>query len=215
MQRDEVIWRDGKVPQSTRFNDPYYSLHDGLAEARHVFLAGNRLPERFCDGFSIAELGFGTGLNALAALDAWRGDGVFHFTSFEAFPMAVQDMAQALSAWPDLEAAALVKKWGDGEREFEIGAMKLKVIEGDARETVPRWIGKADAWFLDGFAPSRNPELWTAELMRSVAQHTHEGGTCATYSAAGHIRHKLEDAGFRVERLKGFGHKRHMTVGRI
>ena len=92
--------------------------------------------------------------------------------------------------------------------------MTLNLVIGDARETVPAWDGKADAWFLDGFSPAKNPELWEPDLIKAVGQHTRPGGTAATYSAAGHIRRALDEAGFNVTRVPGFGRKRHMTVAR-
>ena len=212
-QPPELEWRDG-VPVSTRFADPYYSLGDGMAETRHVFLAGNGLPDRFKPGFHIAELGFGTGLNFLVALEAFRASGVagpLVFTSFEAYPISAEARAQALAQWPDLPTEAL-----DGFETEAVGSdYHLRVILGDARETLPEWQGKAGAWFLDGFAPARNPELWEDALMSEVARHTAPGGTCATYTAAGHVRRALEEAGFDVERCPGFGRKRHMTRGRL
>ena len=91
--------------------------------------------------------------------------------------------------------------------------MDLQLILGDARETLPRWPGRADAWFLDGFSPAKNPELWGESLMAEVARHTAPGGTFATYTAAGHVRRSLAAAGFAVERAPGFAGKRHMTKG--
>ena len=119
-ERAELTWRDGDTPVSTRFDDPYFSLENGLAETTHVFLDGNDLPARFCDGFQVAELGFGTGLNLLAALTAWRrvgAPGVLHFTSFEAFPMQADDMIRAQAAFPEVAAAArdLAPFWRAGE----------------------------------------------------------------------------------------------------
>lgn len=217
-QSERVSWRDGGTPVSTLFDDPYFSLADGLAETRHVFLAGNDLPERFRDGFRIAELGFGTGLNLIATCLAWEGSGTpgrLRFTSFEAFPMPAPDMARALAAFPEAEAVAgpLLAHWGAGQRRFALGTVDVEVVEGDARETLPRWPGRADAWFLDGFSPAKNPELWSEALMRDVARHTAQGGSFATYTAAGFVRRGLASAGFQVERAKGHGHKRHMSRG--
>lgn len=212
-------WRDGVVPVSRRFEDPYFSLVGGLAETRHVFLAGNDLPARFADGFRVAELGFGTGLNLLACVAAWQAAGRagrFSFASFEAYPMAAPDIARALAAFPELAApaAALVAEWAAGRRCFALGPADVTVITGDARATLPAWQGQADAWFLDGFAPARNPELWEDGLMAEVGRHTAPGGTFATYTAAGAVRRALQAAGFQVERVPGFGAKRHMTRGR-
>ncbi|MBK0325858.1 tRNA (5-methylaminomethyl-2-thiouridine)(34)-methyltransferase MnmD [Rhodobacteraceae bacterium F11138] len=216
-QRAELQWRDGRVPVSTRFDDPYFSLDDGLAETRHVFLDGNDLPKRFRDGFHIAELGFGTGLNMLTAWAAWEQaeqDTPLRFTSFEAYPMTPADMARALDAFPALT------RWRDrflaawqGSGFCDLGSLHLRMVQGDARRMLPDWHGRADAWFLDGFSPARNPELWDRDLMAQVARHTVPGGTVATYTAAGFVRRGLQDAGFTVSRTPGYGRKRHMTRG--
>ncbi|MFN3824469.1 MAG: tRNA (5-methylaminomethyl-2-thiouridine)(34)-methyltransferase MnmD [Pseudorhodobacter sp.] len=211
-----IAWKDGAIPLSTRFDDPYFSLTDGLAETRHVFLAGNGLPERCLPGFHIAELGFGTGLNMLATLIA-AGDVPVRYTSFEAYPMAGPDIARALAAFPEALAVAgpYLDHWAAGRRVFDLGPLSVEVIEGDARETLPLWQGRADAWYLDGFSPAKNPELWSPGLMAEVARHTAPGGTFATYTAAGFVRRGLGAAGFGVERRPGHGHKRHMTAGRL
>ncbi|WP_120500347.1 tRNA (5-methylaminomethyl-2-thiouridine)(34)-methyltransferase MnmD [Roseovarius sp. EL26] len=212
----DLEWRDGDIPVSTRFDDPYFSLESGLDETRHVFLAGNDLPARFRDGFHIAELGFGTGLNFLTTLQAWQRsgcEGVFTFTSFEAFPMSGEEMQRALSAFPELEGLAteLVQQWGTGAHKISIGPATLDIIEGDARERLSIWNGEADAWYLDGFSPAKNPELWQEDLMAEVTRHTAPDGTAATYTAAGFVRRGLGAAGFTVTRTPGYGRKRHMT----
>ncbi len=215
-----ITWRDGRVPVARRFQDPYFSLQDGLAETRHVFLAGNDLPARFSPGFHVAELGFGTGLNLLTCWQSWLDsgqDGCLRYTGFEAFPMSVRDMETALAGFPGLAplAARLLPRWAGGHRRFSLDRLEVEIIIGDARKTLVGWAGKADAWFLDGFSPARNPEMWGADLMAQVARHTKPAGTFATYTAAGHVRRALSDAGFTVERISGFGRKRHMTRGRI
>ncbi|MCU4651626.1 tRNA (5-methylaminomethyl-2-thiouridine)(34)-methyltransferase MnmD [Roseibacterium sp. SDUM158016] len=211
-------WRGG-VPVSARFDDPFYSLEDGLSESRHVFLGGNDLPARFADGFHIGELGFGTGLNFVAAALAWRAagvDGTLRFTSFEAYPMAPRDAADALAQFPEAEPfAPMILSALGGSGPVDNLGITLSIVFGDARDTLSCWEGKADAWFLDGFAPARNPELWEPDLLRSVARHTVPEGTCATYSAAGSVRRALAEAGFIVERVPGYGRKRHMTAGRL
>jgi len=220
MPQPELDWTEAGVPVARRFDDPYFSHVNGLEETRHVFLAGNGLPARFRPGFHVAELGFGTGLNLLTALMAWRAAGVagpLRFTSFEAFPMAAGDMARALAAFPDVAAVAapLLAQWAAGARVIRAEGLEAEVIVGDARETLPSWAGRADAWFLDGFSPAKNPELWGADLMDAVARHTAPGGSFATYTAAGHVRRALQAAGFQVERRAGFGAKRHMSAGRL
>lgn len=215
-QAPKLSWKDATTPVADAFGDPYFALTDGAAETAHVFLGGNDFPARFAPGISIAELGFGTGLNLLVTLRAW-GDrpGRFGYTSFEAFPMAASDMLRALSRWPDLAAwaAPLCEAVSQGQTDFRLGAADVALIPGDARQTLRAWKGAADAWYLDGFAPSRNPELWEPSLMQAVADHTRPGGSFATYTAAGDVRRALGDAGFTVTRTKGFGHKRHMSRG--
>jgi tRNA U34 5-methylaminomethyl-2-thiouridine-forming methyltransferase MnmC len=213
-----IDWSCGAVPVSRRFDDPYFSLAGGLEETRHVFLAGNGLPDRFRPGFHIAETGFGTGLNLLVVWLAWRAAGVagpLRFTSFEAYPMAAPDMARALAAFPEVAAAAgkLLDQWAAGQRRLVLDGLVAEVIIGDARCALPGWDGRADAWFLDGFSPAKNPELWQPDLMAEVALHTAPGGTFATYTAAGAVRRALAGAGFTVDRRPGYGRKRHMTTG--
>jgi tRNA U34 5-methylaminomethyl-2-thiouridine-forming methyltransferase MnmC len=213
----KIEWR-GKVPVSRRFDDPFYSLDDGLAEARYVFLEGNDLPGRFRDGFHVAELGFGTGLNFLVTLQAFRASGCsgrLRFTSFEAYPMALADLTLALVAFPELPTEVLTSGEGTLPERITGDDFDLHIVMGDARMTLPAWNGTADAWYLDGFAPAKNPEMWGDEIMAEVATHTAPRGTLATYTAVGHVRRALAAAGFEVTRGPGFGRKRHMTTGRL
>ena len=218
-QQAELEWRPGGVPVSTRFDDPYFSLDNGLDETRHVFLSGNGLPGRFRDGFHVAELGFGTGLNLLATLEAWRRAGIpgrLVYTSFEAYPMAPADMIRAQASFPGVASLAreLAPAWADG-MSADLPDLRLRVVTGDARQTLPAWADRADAWFLDGFSPAKNPELWGPHLLAQVAAHTRPGGTAATYTAAGFVRRGLDAAGFHVTRVPGYGRKRHMTTARL
>lgn len=215
-QHADLDWRDNAIPVSTRFDDPYFSLDNGLAETRHVFLDGNGLPTRFSPGFHIAELGFGTGLNLLTAWMAWEQSGQdtpLQFTSFEAYPMSAEEMERALFAFPALAtyAGRLVAAYDEDQTLASLGGINAKVVLGDARETLRAEAFQADAWFLDGFSPAKNPELWDSDLLAQVGTHTKPGGTAATYTAAGFVRRNLEAAGFSVERIPGFGRKRHMT----
>ncbi len=181
----ELDWRDGLVPLARAFDDPY--------------------------------LGFGTGLNLLATVLAHLGPGHVRYTSFEAFPMPAPDIARALAAFPELApiAPAFLDQWAAGATTLHFPNLTAEVILGDACDTLPAWTGRADAWYLDGFSPAKNPELWSPALMAEVARHTAPGGTFATYTAAGHVRRSLAEAGFTVDRRPGFGRKRHMTVGRL
>ncbi len=222
-QTASLTWRDtdaGRVPISDQFDDPYYSLGNGLSETNHVFIAGNDLPNRFHTPLHVAELGFGTGLNFLATWIAWEkaGGAALNFTSFEAFPMALDDMQTALTAFPEVaqHANVLLSRWTPQAGPVTIAPnVTLHVIVGDARQTVPAWKAKADAWYLDGFSPAKNPALWEPALLHAVGKHTRTGGTAATYSAAGHVRASLTDAGFDVTRVQGYGRKRHMTTARL
>ncbi len=222
-QSPALRWQDtplGAVPVAVRFGDPYFSVGGGLAETGHVFHAGNDLPARFSDGFAIAELGFGTGLNLLATLALWDRAGVagrFRYTSFEAFPMTAAQTAAALAAFLDLAdwATGLTAALAQGQTRFALGAADVDLVIGDAGQTLPLWQGRADAWFLDGFSPACNPDMWTASLMAEVANHTAPMGSFATYSAAGNVRRGLQAAGFQVQRVAGYGRKRHMTRGRL
>lgn len=217
----ELDWRDEMTPVSRRFDDPYFSLAGGLEETRHVFLTGNDLPGRFRDGFHIAELGFGTGLNLLATLLAHQGSGQLRYTSFEAFPLPPEAIARALRAFPETAplAPAFLAQWAEAPagpiRRLHFPGLTAEILIGDARETLPRWQGRANAWFLDGFSPAKNPELWSPGLLAEVARHTAPGGSFATYTAAGDVRRALAGAGFQVTRQPGFGRKRHMTTGRL
>lgn len=219
-QTAKLDWRDG-VPIAAAFDDPYYSLDNGLAETEHVFLAGNDLPARFGGDFHIAELGFGTGLNFLVTWAAWDRAGCpgqLHFTSFEAYPMRLDDMGQALAHFPQLQGYTdeLLRTWHPDQHATPLkDGPILHVVTSDARLTVPAWPHQADAWFLDGFSPAKNPQLWEPALLAAVGAHTKSGGTAATYSAAGHVRRGLQDAGFEVTRTVGYGRKRHMTRARM
>ena len=154
----------------------------------------------------------------LVALSAWRAAGIggaLRFSSFEAFPLETKTIAAALERFPETEA--LRKPFLDllAGDDSALPDLDLEIIVGDARQTVPSWTGHADAWFLDGFAPAKNPELWEGALLNAVARNTAKGGTAATYTAAGFVRRNLEAAGFEVERTDGFGRKRHMTRAKL
>jgi tRNA 5-methylaminomethyl-2-thiouridine biosynthesis bifunctional protein len=212
---------DGEALISARFGDVYASRAGALAQSRAVFLDGCGLPARWAgrQRFAVAELGFGTGLNMLAVLDAWvrtRAPGaVLNLFSVEGFPLARSDAAQALAAHGELAGLAdkLLAQWPDGARgvhriDFPTLGAVLDLAIGDAAEMVAGWDGVADAWFLDGFSPAKNPDMWSAELLALVGAKTAPAGRAATWSVAGAVRRGLGAAGFAVERLPGFGWKR-------
>ena len=218
-------WRDGDMPYSTAFGDHFYCQTDGRLECGHVFLDGNGLPDRWQarDTFLIGELGFGTGLNLCETWRQWkqfRAPGAkLHFMSFELYPMHADDIDRALARWPEIdeEHRALVSLWPkvpEGIVSLELdGQTRLSVVCGPAFDGVGNAPDDFDAWFLDGFAPSRNGDMWSAELMQLVHDHTAPGGTFATYAAAGFVRRNLQAAGFAVERRPGFAGKREMLCG--
>ena len=221
-----MLAADG-TPMSEAYSDIYYASAGGHAQARHVFLAGNGLPVRWQDRacFTILETGFGLGLNFLATWLAWRDDSQrcqeLHFISLEKHPLVNADLALAHAAWPELDdlAAALRRRWpplvaGTHRLEFEGGRLILTLIFADAVEALPTLVAAVDGFYLDGFSPARNPELWSAALCRSLARLAVPGASLATWSVAGSVRRALLAAGFAVEKRGGFAHKRQMLVGR-
>lgn len=214
------------VPWASEFGDIYHSAEGGLAQARHVFLAGNSLPQRWQgrESFTILETGFGLGLNFLAAWDALRahagGPARLHFVSVERNPFASGDLAAALAPFEELRplATALLAVWpppiaGFHRLQFDGGRVQLTLLAGEARDLLPQLEARADALFLDGFSPARNPQMWSPEIVRELARLSVPGATLATWTVAGGVRAALAGAGFRVERREGFGRKREMLVG--
>ncbi|MCD1263248.1 5-methylaminomethyl-2-thiouridine methyltransferase [Shinella sumterensis] len=218
-------WHEGDMPYSRAFDDHFYCRSDGRLECGHVFLDGNDLPRRWQrDGtFRIGELGFGTGLNLCETWRQWRESAPegasLHFTSFELFPMARADIDRALAHWPEIdrERSLLAEKWPDaptGRVEIALEPrVRLTVVCGAALDSLNDEKEPFDAWYLDGFAPSRNPDMWSPELMQAVFRLTAAGGRFATYAAAGFVRRNLAAAGFTVERRPGFAGKREMLCG--
>jgi tRNA 5-methylaminomethyl-2-thiouridine biosynthesis bifunctional protein len=224
----EIDWTEGEPPRSRTYGDVYFSRDDGLAESRAVFLAGCGLPDAWAGrrAVTVAELGFGTGLNIVALLDLWRrtrpAGGRLTVFSVEAHVMAVGDARRALAAWPELSdlAAMLLDRWPRPTRGFHrldfpaLGAT-LDLATLEAGEALAAWSGKADAWFLDGFSPAINPTMWRPELMDLVAARSAPGARVATYTVAGAVRRALATAGFELERKAGFGRKRERLEGRL
>lgn len=223
-----LLWADDGAPRSGRFDDVYFSKEDGLAESRAVFLAGCDLPNAWAGRrhFTVAELGFGTGLNIVALLDLWRqerpADGHLHVFSVEGFPLSRDEAARALSAWPDMAeiTGALLDRWPSGAPGFhraslpEFGAT-LDLAIGDAEWALTQWSGQADAWFLDGFAPSTNPGMWSDAVMDAVASRSAPGARVATFTVAGTVRRGLAERGFQVDKRPGHGRKRERLEARL
>lgn len=221
-----AAWTEDGRLRSTLYDDIYFA-EDGLAESRAVFLEGCGLPQawRGRRRFVVGELGFGTGLNIAALLDLWLRErpagGRLHIFSVEAHPLSAPDAAAALRRWPEIGEAAelLIARWPGRARGFhridlsEHGVLiDLAVLE--AAEALASWSGRADAWFLDGFAPSANPAMWRQEVLDLVAARSAPGARLATFSAAGAVRRGLQAAEFEVERRPGHGRKRHRLEAR-
>ncbi|WP_137718323.1 bifunctional tRNA (5-methylaminomethyl-2-thiouridine)(34)-methyltransferase MnmD/FAD-dependent 5-carboxymethylaminomethyl-2-thiouridine(34) oxidoreductase MnmC [Methylobacillus flagellatus] len=242
-QDAQLDWPDGQ-PYSRQFGDVYFSRDDGLNETRHVFLHHNALAERWQTlqqaHFTIAETGFGTGLNFLCAWQLWRAQAPasarLHFISTERYPLSHADLQQALALWPELDSysQALLAQYqmlapGWHRLQFDQGRVLLTLLIGDALTTLPGLNAGGgsgdsadlnsglksgiDAWFLDGFAPSRNPDLWQAPLFAQMARLSHAGTTFATFTSAGLVKRGLMEAGFSVRKVAGFGRKREMLCG--
>ncbi|GLW38391.1 tRNA 5-methylaminomethyl-2-thiouridine biosynthesis bifunctional protein MnmC [Pectobacterium carotovorum subsp. carotovorum] len=237
IQHASLSWNAQGTPVSQQFDDVYFSNQDGLAETRYVFLKGNQFPERFTThprtACVIAETGFGTGLNFLTL---WQAFADFrqqqpqatlrhlHFISFEKFPLRRHDLAAAHAQWPELAAFAdeLREQWplplpGCHRLILAQGAITLDLWFGDVNVLLPELDDtqnhQVDAWFLDGFAPSKNPDMWTDNLFQAMARLCCKEGTFATFTAAGFVRRGLQQAGFQVSKIKGFGQKREMLSG--
>ena len=222
-----IVFDDASAPRSLDYDDVYHPRAGAAAQARHVFLGGNQLPARWARRrhFVIVETGFGLGHNFLACWEAWRADPQrcehLWFVSVEKHPPRRDDLLRAhgdrdvdpsarllIDAWPPLtpDLHAL---------EFDGGRVSLRLAFGDARHWLPQWMVQADAFMLDGFAPDRNPALWSAELLARLRHLAAPGATAATWSVARAVRDGLESAGFEVARQPGFGAKREMLVARF
>lgn len=228
-------WNEAGTPVSSDFGDVYFSNDNGLSETRYVFLQQNRLPARFShhdsDSFVIGETGFGTGLNFLATMQAFLeqapqfGNGSrLHFISFEKYPLTQDDLRKALAAWPELGHLSqdLVAQWplpvsGCHRLHFAGGRIRLDLWFGDIKDMLPqvphRAGGLVDAWYLDGFSPAKNPEMWTQELFDGLARLARPDCSIATFTCAGFVRRGLIAAGFAMKKVKGHGSKREMLVG--
>mgnify|MGYP001820833324 CR=1 FL=1 len=229
----EIQWSERGAPYSRQFDDVYYSREDGLAESEHVFLAGNRLPERWshcADGsFRIGETGFGTGLNFLLTWQRWRElpppRPRLHYLSIEKHPLTREDLARAHGHWTALAGVAeeLRAAWpglvpGQHRLVLEGGALILDLWWEDVREALPDLASHGpciDAWYLDGFAPARNESMWQQPLFDAVAALSRPGASFATFTAAGQVRRGLAQAGFEAHKMPGFGRKRESLRGEL
>jgi tRNA 5-methylaminomethyl-2-thiouridine biosynthesis bifunctional protein len=226
-----LVFRADGTPYSPRHDDIYHSAAGAFAQAEHVFLNGNALPGRWRGRriFSILETGFGPGVNFLATWARWRADPArcerLHFVSTEKYPFSQADLRTAHDAIvADASIAALARKLADAwpvlvpgmhRIEFEDGRVTLTLVFGDAIQTLQSLWLRADAFYLDGFAPAKNPDLWSPEVFRSLTRVAADDATFATYTSAGDVKRGLTQAGFECTKVEGFAGKRAMLVGRF
>jgi tRNA 5-methylaminomethyl-2-thiouridine biosynthesis bifunctional protein len=221
-------WSTEGTPEASAFGDVYFSKAGGLAEAETVFLGGCGLPDAWkCkDRFAVCELGFGTGLNVLALWNAWKKTRLphaqLHISTIEAFPLAKADAARALAHFPQVSAlsAQLLARWpvrayAPQRLWFPDDGLSLTLFIGEAEKILPSVDGRFDAWFLDGFAPARNPTMWSETVFAEMARLSAPGAGAATFTVAGDVRRGLQAAGFAVEKKPGFGAKRERLEARF
>ncbi|MDF1629927.1 MAG: bifunctional tRNA (5-methylaminomethyl-2-thiouridine)(34)-methyltransferase MnmD/FAD-dependent 5-carboxymethylaminomethyl-2-thiouridine(34) oxidoreductase MnmC [Alcanivoracaceae bacterium] len=228
LSRAQIDWQDD-IPIAADFADPYFCRENGIAETDHVFIAGNQLEQRFRELypgalFVIGETGFGTGLSFFRAAECFLkhapADARLHFISAEKHPLERGDLQHALKQWPHhpLLRDALLQHWpastpGFHHRELLPNRLTLTLLYGDCVAMLRLLNARVDAWFLDGFAPARNADMWRPELFTQMQRLSQPGATVATFTAAGFVRRDLGDAGFVMQRVPGYGRKREMLCG--
>jgi tRNA 5-methylaminomethyl-2-thiouridine biosynthesis bifunctional protein len=227
----QLDWDERGQPLSRSYGDIYFSQENGLEETRYVFLANNDLAARFAalaDGecLNIGETGFGTGLNFLCAWQLFEQQAPagtrLHFVSVEKYPLHHDDLQRALALWPELapfstELLAQYRAIHPGFQRLLLagGRVVLTLLIGDAMEQLPQLDARIDAWFLDGFNPAKNPEMWTPELFAELARLSAPGTTIGTFSSAGRVRRALNEAGFKMKRVPGLGKKWEVAKGQF
>lgn len=226
-----LIWRDNQ-PYASQFEDIYFSSENGLAETEYVFLQANQLNKRWQQAnlthFTIAETGFGTGLNFLCAVHLWLKtapkEATLHFISVEKFPLSVEDIEKTCAMWPTLAHLSqdfltlyqqLLLSASNKENSGFLGNtnIKLTLYINDITNCLKYMNDKVDAWFLDGFAPAKNPEMWQPSLFQTMATLALPTTTFATFTASGIVKRGLNAAGFSTIKQPGFGKKREMLTG--
>jgi tRNA 5-methylaminomethyl-2-thiouridine biosynthesis bifunctional protein len=225
LQNTKIIWDDG-VPKSAIYDDIYFCRENGLAEAGYVFLQGNDLPGRWSKtsgDFHIIETGFGAGLNFFASWKLWNEhaeDAKLYYTSIEKHPLKIEDIRRAIATWPQFDSY-LDEFSRQYPQSFEYPAkillsnnkVQLTILYQDVRDALGIISNKADAWFLDGFSPAKNPDMWQEALYFNMSRLTNSKGSFATFTASGNVRRGLQRHGFNAHKISGFGKKRHILVG--
>lgn len=227
MQFATLQWNN-QQPYSLDFDDVYYSSDDGLAETEYVFIQHNQLTERFSKlqdtEFTIIETGFGTGLNFLCATQHFLAfaptNAAFRFISIERYPLRADDLIKANQTWPMFgelatQLHAPYTKLKEGINTFHLcqNRIQLDLWIGDVSECLPQIQTTADAWFLDGFTPAKNCDMWSETLFAEIAKLSKSDTTFATFTSAGQVRRQLQAVGFNVNKAPGFGKKREMLYG--
>lgn len=222
-----VFWNEtSKTLKNLDFDDIYFQTESGQEESQYVFLKGNNLPQRFktARNFRIGELGFGSGLNFLLTWKLWLEtapkNAQLHYFSIERTPLPIQAAKNILGVWPELSplATALLDRFprffaGIHTIALRPGNVTLTLFLGEAFDALTSLQSKMDAWYLDGFAPAKNPDIWQDRLFPLIAQNTAQNGSFATFTAAGAVKRGMESAEFSVTKTKGFGKKRDMLTG--
>ena len=236
MQFANIQWQESinciATPYSIDFDDIYFSTDDGLQETEYVFIAHNQLKQRFKalsdNTFCIAETGFGTGLNFLVVASYWQAlapiTAKLRFISIEKYPLRLDDLTRAVQVWPQFSelANALILQYahlkaGCNHFTFSNNRMELQLHVGDVIEVLPSLQITDEicinAWLLDGFAPAKNADMWSAHVLQHMARISSSGTTFATFTSAGMVRRNLEAIGFHVKKHAGYGKKREMLAG--
>ena len=227
MKYAEIEWRDGQ-PYSPGYDDIYYSTAGGREESEYVFLKHNQLAERWQgiaadEHFVIAETGFGTGLNFILTMKAWaeqaNPEARLHYVAIEKHPVSPEDIQRVASNWPELsedygELLSVYPLPVEGEhcRVLLGGRVYLHLVFADVIDALNSRELQVDAWYLDGFGPDKNADLWSDEVFRLIEKNSGQGATLSTYTAAGFVRRGLQAAGFEVNKVKGHGKKREMIT---
>lgn len=229
LQHAQIDWDDQGRPHSRQYDDVYFAVNEGIEETKHVFLGQTRLAERFA-GLAphtclvIGETGFGTGMNFFCAWQLFEqhahADARLHFVSVEKYPLGHADMARAVRLWPELGAYTepLLAQYvavhpGFQQFTFAEGRVTLTLLIGDVLEQLPQLDAQIDVWFLDGFAPAKNPDMWTPALFAQLARLSHAGTVLGTFTTTGWVRRSLVDAGFAMKKVPGIGKKWEVMSG--
>ena len=232
MQYSNFTWRDGQ-PYSETFDDIYYSAGEnervsGEGEFRHVFFKNNALPQRWHENrdFVIAELGFGSGLNCLLTIREWlrhlaecKQDKCLHYIAIEKYPLSPDAIIELISQYPELKEYCdeLVDDYplavnASHSRHLFNNRVVIHYKFMDAFDALKDENLKVDVWYLDGFSPAKNADMWSAKLFEKIAQNSFSGTSCSTYTSAGFVKRHLQQSGFTVNKVQGYASKREMLV---